>query len=278
MKHQETDRSISQFSNPMPTIQSIIHTILTAIPGSITTDTVDTVKTGDASHEATGIVTTFLASQSVLQKAVALGANFIITHEPTFYNHLDRTDWLENDPVYQAKRQYIDDHGLVVWRFHDNWHTHRPDGILLGVMRQLAWEAYADPDNPLLFHLPPTTLGSLAQTLKAGLGIATLRMVGDPSMPCQSVGFLMGAWGGENHIRYAGECNPDVLVVGETPEWETSEYIRDAVIQGRARGLIVTGHAASEEPGMAYLVEWLRPKFPGLPIQHVPVGDAFAFV
>jgi putative NIF3 family GTP cyclohydrolase 1 type 2 len=262
----------------MPTIQTIIDTILAAIPGSMTTDTVDTVKTGDSSVEVTGIVTTFLASQAVLQKAVELGANFIITHEPTFYNHLDRTDWLEKDPIYQAKRKFIDDHGLVIWRFHDNWHTHKPDGIMLGVVRDLEWEAYTDPHNPLLFHLPQTTLGQLAIQLKAGLGIHTLRMVGDPATPCQSVAFLMGAWGGENHIRYAGECDPDVMIVGETPEWETSEYMRDAVTQGRRKGLIVTGHAASEEPGMDYLVDWLSPKFPGLAIQHVPVGDAFRFV
>jgi putative NIF3 family GTP cyclohydrolase 1 type 2 len=262
----------------MTTIQTIIDTILAAIPGSMTTETVDTVKTGDASVEATGVVTTFLASQAVLQKAVELGANFIITHEPTFYNHLDQTDWLANDPVYQAKRQFIDDHGLVIWRFHDNWHTHRPDGIMLGVVHDLEWEAYSDAQNPLLFHLPPTTLGQLAITLKAYLGIVTLRMVGDPATPCQHVGFLVGAWGGANHIRFLGETNPDVLIVGETAEWETSEYLRDAVTQGRAKGLIVTGHAASEEPGMAYLVDWLQPKFPGLPIQHVPVGDAFRFV
>jgi hypothetical protein len=50
------------------------------------------------------------------------------------------------------------------------------------------------------------------------------------------------------------------------------------MIQGRNRALIVTGHANSEEPGMRWLVDWLRPKFPGVSIQHVPVGDPFLFV
>jgi putative NIF3 family GTP cyclohydrolase 1 type 2 len=72
----------------MTTIQSIINAILAAIPGSTTKNSVDTVKAGDASVGVTGIITTFLASQAVLQKAVELGANFVITHEPTFYNHL----------------------------------------------------------------------------------------------------------------------------------------------------------------------------------------------
>ena len=69
-----------------------------------------------------------------------------------------------------------------------------------------------------------------------------------------------------------------MLIVGEIDEWETSEYTRDALTQGRKRGLIITGHANSEEPGMKWVVDWLQPKFPGVTITHVPVGDPFIFV
>jgi hypothetical protein len=51
----------------MVTIQFVIDTILAAIPGSTTTDTVDTIKAG-TSQPVKGIVTTFLASQAVLKK------------------------------------------------------------------------------------------------------------------------------------------------------------------------------------------------------------------
>jgi putative NIF3 family GTP cyclohydrolase 1 type 2 len=131
-----------------PTIQDIIDTILATTPYDPTQDTVDTVKTGDPRQPAAGIVTTFLASYDVIEAAIAKGANFIITHEPTFYNHLDETDWLVNDPIYQAKRKLIDDHGLVIWRFHDYWHAHQPDGIMIGVLRALGWSGYADADSP----------------------------------------------------------------------------------------------------------------------------------
>src|SRR5262245_51707271 len=89
------------------TIQQVIDTILQSIPGAPFSQTVDTIKSGDPSREVNGIITTFLASCEVLQKAIDLGANFIITHEPTFYNYLDKTDWLENDLVYFAKRKLI---------------------------------------------------------------------------------------------------------------------------------------------------------------------------
>lgn len=67
----------------------------------------------------------------------------------------------------------------------------------------------------------------------------------------------------------------DVVVVGEINEWETSEYARDAVRQKKNKALIILGHANSEEPGMKYLAEWLRPMLPAIGITFVPAGDPF---
>jgi len=262
----------------MPTIQSIIDTILAAIPGSFTDDTVDTIKAGDPGLPVTGIVTTFLASQAVLKKAVEVGANFVITHEPTFYNHLDDVEWLADDVVYLEKRKYIEDNHLVLWRFHDNLHTNRPDPTVAGISQALGWEGYADQENPELFNLPTIVLKELIPVIKNRLGIRTLQVIGSPEITCHKAGILVGAWGGTNQMLLWKKTDLDLLIVGETPEWETVEYARDAMIQGRNRALIVTGHANSEEPGMRWLVDWLRPKFPGIPIQHVPVGDPFLFV
>ena len=261
----------------MPSIQTAIETILAQIPEPLTEDTVDTIKAGDPSQPVTGIVTTFLASQSVLEKAVELGANLVITHEPTFYNHLDETDWLAEDPIFQQKRAFIEQHNLVIWRFHDNLHRHRPDPTMAGISQVLGWQDYLE-DEQGIFKIPATSLSALAQLVKEGLGIKTLRMIGDPQMICQRAGVLVGAWGGRNHINFWRQTGVDVLFVGGIDEWETSEYTRDAVIQDRKQGLIITGHANSEEPGMAWLVNWLRPLFPQIPVHHVPVGDPFRSV
>lgn len=260
------------------TIQDVIDTILSRIPGGRMAETVDTVKCGDPAQAVTGIVTTFMASTDVIHKAVALGANFIITHEPTFYNHLDTVDALVGDAVYETKRKLLDDNGIVVWRFHDHWHRHEPDGISVGVIQALGWEPYAENVDSWAITIPETTVGDLAAHAKRSLGIDTVRIVGDLDMPCRGVGLMVGAPGGEWQIRALRDDAVDVLLTGEVHEWETSEYARDAVLQGRRKALIVLGHANSEEPGMDYLVEWLRPLVPGVPVTHVPVGDAFRFV
>ncbi|MBM3190143.1 MAG: NGG1p interacting factor NIF3 [Chloroflexi bacterium] len=257
------------------TIQQVIDAITAAIPDKPGSDTVDTVKTGDPSRPLTGVVTTFLATCQVVRRAIELGANLIITHEPTFYNHRDEVDWLGGDPVYEAKLKLLNDHGIVVWRFHDYWHRHVPDGIITGVLRQLGWEKYADAEQPALCAIPARSVVELAGDLKAGLDVASVRVIGHPNTLCRRVGLAVGAGGGRWQIRALREGRLDALVVGELHEWETAEYVRDAVALGQRVALIVIGHANSEEPGMAYLVDWLAKRLPGVPVTHVPAGDPF---
>ncbi|GAC1512855.1 MAG: hypothetical protein NVS2B16_16470 [Chloroflexota bacterium] len=255
-------------------IQTIIDTIVSGIARHPLSHTVDVVKTGDPGRAVTGIVTTFLATTATIRTATALGANLIVTHEPTFYNHEDRVDWLEHDPVYRAKRALLDDHGIVVFRLHDYIHLNeRTDGIVAGLLQALDWQGYADPDHPFLCSIPPMTLLSLIETLKERLGLTTVRVAGDPAMTCRRVGLLVGSSGVHTHVRALRDLDADVVVCGEINEWETAEYVRDAVDLGHAKALVVVGHANSEEAGMVWFTTWLRHQLPDIPITHIPAGD-----
>jgi putative NIF3 family GTP cyclohydrolase 1 type 2 len=97
-------------------------------------------------------------------------------------------------------------------------------------------------------------------------------------MVCWHVALLPGHSGGVSQIEMIGQAGVDVLVCGEVAEWETSEYARDAVHMGLAKALIVVGHANSEESGMLYLVDWLKPLLPGIPITHIPANDPFSWL
>jgi len=52
--------------------------------------------------------------------------------------------------------------------------------------------------------------------------------------------------------------NVEVLLVGETREWETVEYAADAASEGRKKALIVIGHVPSEQAGMEECARWLK--------------------
>src|SRR4051794_514770 len=89
-------------------------------------ETVDTIKSGSLDTPVTGIATTMMATLDVCQRAAAAGKNFVITHEPTFYAHEDKSDAIKDDPVYRFKQEFLDKNKMVVLRFHDHWHAHKP--------------------------------------------------------------------------------------------------------------------------------------------------------
>ncbi len=259
------------------TIQQVIDLILKSVPGAPFPKTVDTIKAGDASQMVTGIITTMFATVDVIEKAAAIQANFIIAHEPTFYNHLDETNWLVDDDAYKYKTALLKKYNITVWRFHDAIHAHRPDGVIEGVLNALGWEKNADPKKQYLINLPPTSLQSIIDLAKKNLGIAHLRYIGDRKQLCSKIVFAPGSAGGRMQINVAGKEKPDVLIVGELDEWETSEYIRDLRASGSKTALIVLGHIVSEEPGMEWLVQWLEPQIPEIKITHIPSTDAFSW-
>jgi hypothetical protein len=66
------------------------------------TETVDRIVAGSPEVRVKGIATTMMATLEVIQRAVAAGRNMIVTHEPTFWSHLDTTKELEGDPTYES--------------------------------------------------------------------------------------------------------------------------------------------------------------------------------
>jgi putative NIF3 family GTP cyclohydrolase 1 type 2 len=260
------------------TVGQIMDLFIRQVPGGPLEKTVDTLKAGNRDITVTGIVTTMFATLEVIQKAIALGANFIIAHEPTFYNHQDETDWLRQDEVYRYKADLLKKHNIAVWRNHDYIHRFVPDGVRAAVLKRLGWEKYAKAATPDIISLPAVPLKTLIQQVKAGLSIPTLRYIGDLSQPCRKILLLPGASGGRRQIEAISKEQPDVLLCGEISEWETAEYVRDARTKGQPLSLIVMGHIASEEPGSAFLATWLKANVPGPKITHVPASNSLSFL
>jgi len=250
--------------------------IVNRIKANVTVDwageTVDTFKAGSAEQEVTGVATTFLATLDVLKRAHAQGANMVITHEPTFYNHLDDQSYFTDDPVMQAKMNFIRENNMVIFRFHDFWHRTRPDGIFEGVVDAFGWKKYRQGEQQL-FEIPPTTLDQLARDLSQKFNTSTLRVVGPSEMQVSTVGMLPGASGMQSQVAMMRSHDLDVLIVGESAEWEAVEYARDGLEAGIQKALIVMGHADSEEAGMEYCAEWLDQFITEVPVIFVPAGN-----
>ncbi len=259
------------------TVQDVIAFILQEIQVAPVKDTVDTLKCGNPAQVVTGIVTTMFPTVEIIEKAVTLKANFIIAHEPSFYNHTDDRNWVADNQVVKKKLALLDAHKIAIWRFHDYWHRFRPDGISHGVLKSAGWLPY-DQEGKLVFTIPPMPLGALVRHLKTSLYLNHVRIIGDIDQVCSRIALMPGSGGGQRQIAIAETEHPDVLLVGETSEWETPEYIRDARRLGSKTALVILGHSLSEEPGMGWLAEWLQPKLPGLKITHIASNDPFTWM
>ncbi len=258
------------------TVSQVIDRIISEVPGGKLNETVDTLKSGSGDQVVTGIVTTMFATVAVIRAAAKIKANFIITHEPSFYNHADDPNWVENNSTVKEKKELLEKYQITVWRFHDYWHRMKPDGILHGVLLKTEWLTY-NPKEENVFQLPSQSLIEIIRHLRDSLKIPKLRYIGEETSNCSIIVLLPGAAGGQKQVKMLIENKADLLIVGESPEWETSEYIRDSRALGKSVSMIVLGHAFSEEPGMEYLVQWLQPKVPGMKITHIASGSPYTW-
>jgi putative NIF3 family GTP cyclohydrolase 1 type 2 len=253
----------------------VIESIINKTGSPTIPNTVDVIKEGSPDTPVTGIVTTMFATMDVLKQAVSKNCNLIIVHEPLYYNHRDETSQLKNDPVFLEKQHYIRDHKLVIWRFHDYIHSMKPDGVELGMVAKLGWKDYTVKGGLDQFRLPETTLKELLKNLKLTFPKYTFYVIGDPEMKLTNIRLAPGAPGSTLHIELLEKDNVDVLLAGESPQWETYEYARDAVSQGRKKAVIFLGHVASEEAGMDYCSQWLKTFLTNIPVYFVESGPSY---
>lgn len=203
------------------------------------------------------------------------GKNFIVTHEPTFYNHFDDTKGLEDDPVYRYKQEFIRKNNLVLWRFHDHWHARKPDGIFVGFARTLGWEAFAMKGAPGASHssfvMPPRPFAEVAREIRSRLNTRSMRLIGDPNTPISKVCTMGHELSGA--VRLVRDF--DLLLAPEVREWDSVEYLRDLAVAGGNKAAAILAHERVEEFGMEECATWLRTFVPEVPVEYIPSGEPF---
>ncbi|WP_339822056.1 Nif3-like dinuclear metal center hexameric protein [Paenibacillus sp. FSL R7-0216] len=257
-------------------IQDILDRLM---PAESIEQTVDGLVIGRPDEEVRGIAVTFMATQAAIEQAVSLGANLLISHEGVFYSHRSDGNTLKEDPVVWHKKHRLEELGLAVLRYHDGIHRETPDGITSGLIEELDWQDAVCEYQPAsaVLELQAATLEEVARLLKVKLNLPYVRFTGDPEMLCRKVGVLVGyRGGGELAIPLLREV--DLIIAGEGPEWETPEYVRDAVYQGRCKAIIFLGHGPSETPGMKRLARVLRVAFPSLPVHVIENEPLFHWI
>ena len=233
--------------------------------------TVDGFKAGNPDTVVTGILTTVMATRGALARAVELRRNLVITQEPVFYGANDEPANRASDAVYVAKKAYIEEHGLVVYRFSDHWNARQPDPRVAALAGELGWPL---PDAGGIVRIPETSFSNLLTHVRQRLAIrGGLRTIGSPAMRVRTLLLSPGTTDVPAVISRISAV--DVVIAGEPREWEVVPYINDCREAGMNKALIAVGRLVSEAPGMKACAEWIKPLAPRLPVDAGAFDDPY---
>lgn len=242
------------------------------------------------SEECTGIVTTCWASVDVIKEAQKIGANLIIVHEALFWNHGDQQDWLQENKTYQLKKELLDEAKITVWRNHDFVHSgilqedgSAIDGIFLGVVKTLGWEKFVEDLTrfPFIFRFDKgKTLHELSHELIDKLEVNGIRYVGESNQVIRSLIVGYHALGQDNDIiKQLEREDIDAICLLEMVDFTVLEFAKDSLSLGRNKAVLSAGHFNTEEPGMAYMADFLVEKLElEIPVQFVKSGDTVNYI
>lgn len=242
-----------------------------------TPGTVDNFKYGDKEREVSRVAVCLTATPDVIREASKWGADLIITHEPTYYEH---TDEPFASPITDLKKRLIEECDVPICRFHDHMHFGRDDMIALGFIESMEWEDKGDFDGVSAFVLKEKTDPlTLAKDIEKKLGIKHVRIVGSADGEVEKIGLFLGHRGGDWWGEFKRCERFDLVIAGEWCEWHDGEIIRDASQLGVQMTALMLGHAASERDGMKYLAKVIKRDFEdrGVTAAYFECGELFSY-
>lgn len=239
-------------------------------------NTCDTLKAGDPDVEVKKVAVTMHATVEIIRRAAEWGAQLIIVHEPTYYNHPDKHS---DERIECEKRRLLEQTGITVFRFHDHPHFAVPDIIGAGQLKSLGLKGELEVTEQFgltRLHLekPISTVG-LAKLLETRCGLKHVRICGERD---HEFSVISGMFGTPGRVKEEIARDGDRLVLtGEICEWALGEYVRDCAALGYNKALIVMGHEGSEREGMRYTAEILSEKHPELQVQYMECGEVYTY-
>jgi hypothetical protein len=79
----------------------------------------------------------------------------------------------------------------------------------------------------------------------------------------------------QREIGALEKSDVQLLITGESREWETVEYAADAVSEKKRKALIILGHIPSEQAGIEECTRWLKAFVSEVPVNFVPAAQPF---
>lgn len=232
---------------------------------------------GDMNRDVSRIAVCMIATPDVLRKASELGAEFLITHEPTFHDSIMRYKDEEaflSDAVYLEKKRLIEELDIPIYRFHDYSHFTDVDKIHTGFVNKLGLKGEFDGERVLTLS-EPMWISEIEKTLAERLDLKHIRFIGQRSKRVKRIALCAGAWGEKTLYEQLNRQDIDLVICGEICEWSICEYVRDSAQLGIDKALFVLGHMSSERSGMEYICKYINETMEGVTASYIECGEVY---
>ncbi len=254
----------------MPTARDIHEHFMSNATWLDAAQTVDTFKAGNPLREVKTVAVGWMTTIYDLEKAVELGCEMFITHEPTFWEHWAAESKNRRGPGGIEKTRLLESSGLVVLRCHDAWDAWPEIGIRDGWAGGLGLSkvvAKSDDGWSAMYEIPETTLGEFAAHVASRvktIGQDSVQVLGRPDMkvkrPCVGVGCYTP---NIDMIKKGGDC----LIGTYDGAWYYWEHRERFVEMGA--GVISVEHGTTEHWGMKNCADYVQQTWPELTVHFL---------
>lgn len=235
--------------------------------------TVDRLKLGDGEREVKKIALCHMATPDVIRAAAGWGADLMITHECTFYNHEDN---IGDDALSLMKKELIEKAGFALYRYHDFMHLHGEDEVSAAFIKRVGLCGSFDGQMGFVSDKAYSAV-ALAQLIEEKLDIKHTRIIGDCDSEERGILLALGMRGSGCFRDFLANEEQSIAVCGELCEWADCEPVRDAAQLGMHKAVIVLGHADSERFAMEDMTSRIDRKYDGAEAKYFDCGEIYTF-
>lgn len=209
----------------------------------------------------TRVGVTWYPSVQAVQRAVQLGCQLLIHHEPLWYDDDRLTE--TSDPGYITKKQLLDSSLMVTYRSHDfqdlfpQYGVHAQWKQFLGLVGNDVQHYNGYISVSLEAERTVAEWGRTVAEKARQLGQPRVRVIGNPDTRVRRIAYGTGAvaW-----PRMVWQVLTADLVIATEVQWVEEAQLAKEL----NRPLIVVDHGVSEIPGVRATCEWMRQQWPSL--------------
>ena len=281
----------NELSRGNPTAQDLLNYLLTL--AEVPEATVDRIIYGSPDTKIKKIGTCWISSLANLKKAYESGVNVLVTHEPTFYTHLEfdgaetqfsyvrkQKNFTKGENAYlsmiEEKKSWLDDHNMTVVRCHDVMDRVQDFSMSCSLGKTLGYEEFDETVDDSMYKVyivqPDTAYNVTLNIAKrlAEFNQSGVLFYGDENRIVRRIGIGTGCY---SDPLMAMEYSADYyLTINDSiSTWVQTSYSNDS---GLPMGVI--DHGASEEAGMRALCEYLNENY--YSCTHINGGAEYKFI